>query len=434
MVAKEGVMLAAPEVEEHTETAPVVPAAVLPDAAPVPEVRLVPEPPAVVSAGPFSPRFGLGTMLCFCVSLGLCVLAAALAGVKELNAAAPLIGAVGGVAFVVSTVVAASRAVAGIVKLVRSLWTGEADGRTAAAVLGNLAMTWFGMLVAYLTTVGFSRGRQLRRFGKVLLPEVRPSDEWTAVQAHLADTERPPAGLADQWRENGRTEHASVAAFARLTLDLMALGAPPRLVAAANQDALDEIRHTELCLSLARALDGRAVSPGPFPQAQRAATLPRARTLALAKLAVGSLIDGALHEGVSARIVARLARRCEVPAIRAALREIAADEGRHSAHGWTAVEWCLAEGGRPVAEALLGAIRVLPETMHSQLPAGAAEGGWERWGIHGARLESEEYRAARVHVVARVQALVAPARAAAWARYAVAGGPNQVVSASASPG
>src|SRR4029077_13893090 len=121
---------------------------------------------------------------------------------------------------------------------------------------------------------------------------------------------RVPDGVADRWRENGKTEHASVAAFARLTLDLMALGAPPDLIAAANQDALDEIRHTELCFSLAKALDGKAVSPGAFPQAQRVATLPRSRTFALAKLAVDSLIDGALHEAVSARIIASLAHRC----------------------------------------------------------------------------------------------------------------------------
>jgi hypothetical protein len=48
---------------------------------------------------------------------------------------------------------------------------------------------------------------------------------------------------------------------------------------------------------LARAFDGKNVSPGPFPEAQRVATLPRSRSFALAKLAVDSLIDGALHEG-----------------------------------------------------------------------------------------------------------------------------------------
>jgi hypothetical protein len=120
---------------------------------------------------------------------------------------------------------------------------------------------------------------------------------------------------------------------------------------------------------------------------------------------VDSLIDGALHEGVSARIIAKLARRCDVPAIRATLKSIAADEGRHAAHGWAVAESCLAEGGTPVAQALLGAIRVLPRQMHSQLPELAADGGWEPWGIHGHGLEAEEYQGARAHLVERVHSL-----------------------------
>jgi hypothetical protein len=187
----------------------------------------------------------------------------------------------------------------------------------------------------------------------------------------------------------------------------MALGAPPGLVAAANQDALDEIRHTELCFSLACALDGKAVSPGPFPEAQHVGTLPRSRTLALAKLAVDSLVDGALHEGVSARIIAKLARRAEVPAVRAALEEIAADEGRHAAHGWAVVEWCLDEGGSPVAQALWSALRALPQEMGSRLPEQASNGGWEKWGIHGHRLETQEYGAALAHLAERVRHRVA---------------------------
>jgi hypothetical protein len=280
---------------------------------------------------------------------------------------------------------------------------------------GNLVMAGLGALVAYVATVGFSRGRQLRSFGNVLLPELKLDPAWTLPAMPLRDGhEEPPAGLADQWRENGKTEHASVAAFARLTLDLMALGAPPALIAAANRDALDEIRHAELCFSLARALDGQAVSPAAFPQAQRVSALPRSRKLALAKLAVDSLVDGALHEGVSARIIAKLAQRCGISAIREILKEIAADEGRHAAHGWAVVRWCLEAGGLPVGQALLGAIAVLPSRMRSEAPAGASEGAWELWGIHGQEPADEEYRKALGQLTERVHAMVQglPAQAA----------------------
>jgi len=367
-----------------------------------------PDAPAVITiaGGPArTPRPWLRTP----ALLGMSVLLGVGASATEALGApyvAPWVAFTGVVLFGVTTLVALFRTISGVVAFSREIYTGKADAPVSLlAVLGNLMMAGFGMLVAYVSTVGFSRGRQLRRFGRVLLPDLRPSPDWATPEMELS-TEDAPAGLADQWRENGKTEHASVAAFARLTLDLMALGAPPALIASANRDALDEIRHTELCFAIARGLDGKSVSPGPFPQAQRIATLPRARTLALAKLAVDSLVDGALHEGVSARIIAKLAQRCEVPAIRAALKEIAADEGRHAAHGWTVVDWCLAQGGRPVGNALLGAICTLPREMRSDLPAAAADGGWLRWGIHDHGLESEQYAAGLAQVTTRVQTAV----------------------------
>jgi hypothetical protein len=277
----------------------------------------------------------------------------------------------------------------------------------------GLAMAWIGAITTLFATVGFARGRQLRRFGRVLLPPVGAGGGWVDSTFALEGAGPAPSGLGEQWRENGRTEHASVASFARLTLDLMALGAPRELVMAANQDALDEIRHTEACFALAHALDGKVASPGPFPEAQRAHTLSSVRTVALAQLAALSLVDGALHEGVSARVIAKLARRARHPKIAAILKRIAADEGRHAAHGWDVVEWCLDQGGKPVAHALAGALRVLPKRMRSSLPDAAARGGWEPWGIHGEALEHEEYAAARADVLRRVERLLAPTSRAA---------------------
>jgi hypothetical protein len=343
------------------------------------------------------------TPACLGVSVAVIVLAIAFSS--------PAIGVAGMALFAATSVLAVYRALRGIVRLVlpQAVAEGSRSPEAIASLFGNLLMAGVGMLVAYVSTVGFGRGRQLRRLGRLQLPSLRTNADWATEAVAPEGLESAPDGLADQWRENGKTEHASVAAFARLTLDLMALGAPPEIIASAQRDALDEIRHTRLCFSIARGLDGRAESPAPFPQAQRVATLPRPRTLALAKLAVDSLVDGALHEGVSARVVAKLARRCEVSSIRAALREIAADEGRHAAHGWAVVEWCLDEGGRQVAHALIGATRALPATVSSALPEAAADGGWERWGIHGRDLESQEYAAARAHVIERVRRRVAAA-------------------------
>jgi hypothetical protein len=377
---------------------PLVATPVAPTFVPVadsPSARTLPDPDAPHAPSRWTLRLGTGA--CFGISALTSVAVLPLGALGLPYLLVRIVGSVGIALFVASTVVAAMRTL-------RALYVLARDRRGLVPVLTNLVWTTFGTYVAYLSSFGFSRGRQLRRFGRVLLPRLQGHAGWTGAGLGAIDGADAPAGLADQWRENAKTEHASVAAFARLTLDLMALGAPSRLVADSNRDALDEIRHAELCFALARALDGRDVGPAPFPEAQRVGTLPRVRAAALAQLAVDSLVDGALHEGVSARVIAKLARRCQVPAIRAALVELAADEGRHAAHGWAVVEWCLAEGGAPVAGALEGALRALPVHAKASLPAAAQDGAWERWGIHGARLEAEEYAAGRAHVVERVRA------------------------------
>ena len=265
----------------------------------------------------------------------------------------------------------------------------------------------FGSFIALMSLVDFGRGRQIRKRGKLLLPELADGGGWAHLNLApgIAPELRPV--LAAQWRENGRTEHASVAAFAKLTLDLLALGAPPRLLRDAQRDADDEIRHAELCFSLARGLDGEARSPAPFAPSTSARRWLPGRALRLAHLAVDSLIDGALHEGVSARVIAKLVRRCEVLEIRAVLKELAADEGKHCAHGWDVVEWCVAEGGWPVGLALRGAIGLLNGTLRTPKPEAAAAGEWERFGIPGDALEAEEYARACAELVRRVEPLCA---------------------------
>jgi hypothetical protein len=228
---------------------------------------------------------------------------------------------------------------------------GGVGGAIARSVLSAIAFGFGAFAALFAILVLFGRGRQPRRWGRALLPRLQPGAEWTRLPLKPTVDVGLRAALAAEWRATGRTEHASVAAFARHTLDLMAVGAPPELIRNAQKDALDEIRHAELCFSLARALDGEERSPAPFASVQHAGGLPPIRSLALAKLAVDSMIDGGLHEGVSARLFAATLKECDDPAIQEMIREIVRDEGRHAAHGWRVVEWCLEAGGLPVAMA-----------------------------------------------------------------------------------
>lgn len=364
--------------------------------------------PARVEVGPPEPdarRLRWRSLVLFAASLGTGFFTLLLAGPSESKTLA-----------VVGFGLASLLALAGFGYAAVALWravTGAAikPGPLlfSLALAGvNGATFLLGVGAAFLSTAEFARGRQLRSLGRVLLAPLARGTRWLPRSDQQVEA---PAELrtllAAQWRENGRTEHASVAAFARLSLDLMSLGAPAALVAGAHADALDEVRHTESCFALARALDGQRLGPAAFPEAAHTRSLPGGRTLALSLLAVDSLIDGALHEGVSARVVAQLARRCPEPQIRAVLKQIALDEGRHAAHGWEVVEFCLREGGEPVARALQGAARVLPTQLSSSFHPAARDGGWERYGIPGEALERAEFAKARAHLLLRLATLTA---------------------------
>lgn len=304
-----------------------------------------------------------------------------------------------------------------------------------ASAVGSIGLgvlsAGLGALTTVLSLVSFSRGRQLRSFGRLAhAPLVEHAPDPAAPRATraagTAEADTPAAtpgptsrgcgpDAAGAWRKNGLTEHASIAAFARLSTELVALGAPSSLVADSHRDALDELAHTELCFALAEELDGRRIRPGPFPAA--AARLPSGPiTFRLARLAVESLVDGALNEGVSARVVAELARETEDPRVRSVLEVIAKDESRHAVHGFQVMRWCLERGGHPVRAALVAALGALPVELGRSLTPGAEDGSLEHLGIPGRAREERAFAIVRARLIERTGRLITEtARASAQA-------------------
>jgi hypothetical protein len=302
-------------------------------------------------------------------------------------------------------------AVLGCVALAR-----RRDPKSGAALgaLGLVAAVFgaIGSVIAHLGAVEqYSHGRPFRRGKRPLTAASGAGEAWLEeVALETLPPEPLRAELAAEWRRNGMKEHASIAAFSRLSLDLIAVSAPAELLAEVQGDALDEIRHARLCFSVAHALDGRTDGPGHFPEARaRARALPT-RSLVLAQLAIDAVIDGALNEGVSARLLARLAGTCTDPALAALLRGMAADEAKHAAHSWNVVAFCMESGGAPVVAALRGALGALPAMMTAEIPAGARGGAWEAYGVQGEALEREAWSSARRHGVEKLEALLDGAR------------------------
>jgi hypothetical protein len=132
-------------------------------------------------------------------------------------------------------------------------------------------------------------------------------------------------------------EHASVASFARATLQLLAAGAPPDLVADTQRAAEDEVRHARLAYGLASAYAGRAVGPGALDVRDAAPALGL-------RAIVRALVDEAcIGETIGAAEAAEEARTCREPWLGEQLRELAADEARHAALAWRTLRWALHE-------------------------------------------------------------------------------------------
>src|SRR3954469_19781825 len=119
-------------------------------------------------------------------------------------------------------------------------------------------------------------GRALRVARRVVVARVIDGTGWRSESA-VPDTSSlsPDArgALARLWTESARGEHASVPAFSRLSLSLVALGAPARRVEAPHRRALEEIERAGLAFSLASPYAGEPVGPGPLPELQRASAV-----------------------------------------------------------------------------------------------------------------------------------------------------------------
>lgn len=187
-------------------------------------------------------------------------------------------------------------------------------------------------------------GRPLR-VGSESTPRVaalQTGAAWLADTQSFAGLIRPRDGamlerLRNRWLTSARHEHASVAAFARVGLQLLSLGAPAALLRATQQAMADEVVHAQLCFGLAAAYGGAPPSAaGPLKIDGCMATGMDVET-ALRE----AIFEGALGEGAAAVEALEGARGCVDPVVRGVLSRIAADEQRHALLAYQTVKWAL---------------------------------------------------------------------------------------------
>ncbi len=203
-------------------------------------------------------------------------------------------------------------------------------------------------------------------------------DDWRALQAAPQPVSPELAArLAGYWTEIGRLEHASVAAFAQFVLQLLAVGAPPELVLAAQQALADEVEHARLAFGLASLYLGTGVGPGPLAISGAGAVTE------LPTLIDAVIREACLGETLAAFEAREAAERAEDPAVQTALRKIAADEQRHAELGWRFVQWALKDGDATARARAQATFAAALAEAHQGATRDAAAAGTPELHAHG---------------------------------------------------
>ena len=168
------------------------------------------------------------------------------------------------------------------------------------------------------------------------IDESNAKTEWNIDQVPriLANSSSNQA-IAIEFLNQGEGEHASVASFARHTLQLMSMGAPTTMLIGSQKAALDEIKHAKMCYGIAKSFLGAKIQPS---------------TLnidgSVTKISNSEIIQSVITEGCIGETVAAVRAQLSVhyakePNIKSILQEIASDETNHSQLAWNTVQWAI---------------------------------------------------------------------------------------------
>ncbi len=239
-------------------------------------------------------------------------------------------------------------------------------------------------------------GRAFLVEGDFVKAVARKGGGWTTGPSPSAKDldDRTRRALADAWAIDGLFEHASVATFARFAIQLLALGAPSRLLHETLSAGRDEIRHAELCFALASAYAGEPLEPDEFPIGDQ---IPLQRSLE--DMVTETVIEGCIGETLAAMQAAEQLALATDPAVVESLESTVEDETRHAELAWRVTAWAIETGGEKTWAAVA---RVFDGFRPPPTPKEDLEGvDLEAFAAHG-RLTADQARRAALDALDNV--------------------------------
>ncbi len=193
--------------------------------------------------------------------------------------------------------------------------------------------------------------------------------DWTETLPEIGGvgslTDELQSAVARHFAEAALMEHASIAAFARFSLQLLALGAPSDLVMETSLAMADETRHARLCFALSERYGLRGAAPGKLDVT---GALGEIELLDVVEMVT---LEGCIGESGAALEAAWAAEAAVDPVVKSALAGIAEDEARHAALAFRFVAWAASKDAR-----------VLPRVRALVADAQTTSGEAERSGPH----------------------------------------------------
>ncbi len=167
---------------------------------------------------------------------------------------------------------------------------------------------------------------------------------------------RAAGALGDYFAAAAHLEAASVHAFRRLRVELVAHRAPARLQRSARRAQRDEVRHAHRVARMARRFGGVPAAVRVEPVAPRA----------LDAIALENAVEGCVRETFGALVASFQAANAGDPAIARMMAAIARDETRHAALSWSVARWARRQLGAEARVELAARCRDTVETLRRE--------------------------------------------------------------------
>jgi len=192
---------------------------------------------------------------------------------------------------------------------------------------------------------------------------------WTESTADTL-TEPERARLAATWMRRSEAEYLAVSTFSVLAIDLVAASAPADVLSLCLRAGIDEVRHAEMCIRMAKIYSGKQQLPPPGMS-----SLPDdpARPKLHQALA-NTMLVSCVSETYATTVLSATRDLTTDPTAQAVLTSIYSDEVMHARLGWSYLRYAIEVGGQGVIDAaaamLPRALRGVANVVEAERPIG----------------------------------------------------------------